>query len=83
MVYRIYVSKRNEYAVEAHELLNNLTTQLKIENLTSLIVYHRYDIQGVSEQILNSGVNIILSEPMVDDVFYESINFEDKKVFAI
>ena len=32
MVYRVFVTKRKEYAVEADEIFNNLTSQLKIEN---------------------------------------------------
>ena len=82
-VYRIYVIKRKDYAVEANEIFNNLKTQLKIENLTSLSVINRYDVQGVDENTLKQGVSIILSEPMVDDVIYEDYPVEDNKVFAI
>ena len=70
-VYRVYVEKRKEYAVEAVEILNNLKTQLKIDNLVDLKVINRYDVCGVDEKTLQKGVNIILSEPMVDDVYFE------------
>ena len=30
-VYRVYVEKRKDYAVEADEILNNLRTQLKLD----------------------------------------------------
>ena len=70
-VYRVYVEKRKEYAVEAIEILNNLKTQLKIDNLVDLKVVNRYDVCGVDENTLQKGVNIILSEPMVDDVYFE------------
>jgi len=70
-VYRIYVEKRKEYAVEADEILNNLKTQLKMNTITSLSVVNRYDVQGVSEDVLNQGISTILSEPMVDDVYRE------------
>ena len=40
-VYRVYVEKRKEYAVEAVEILNNLKTQLKIEKDYHLIVSRR------------------------------------------
>ena len=83
MVYRVFVTKRKEYAVEADEIFNNLTSQLKIENLNSLKVFHRYDVQGISKELLIKGANIILSEPMVDDVFFEKINTNNEKVFAI
>ena len=70
-VYRIYVEKRKDYAVEANDLLNDLKTQLKIDSITSLSIVNRYDVQGVSEDVLNQGVPTILSEPMVDDVYFE------------
>lgn len=70
-VYRIYVEKRRDYAVEADEIFNNLRTQLKIETITSLSVVNRYDVQGVSPDVLNQGIPTILSEPMVDDVYRE------------
>ena len=60
-VYRVYVEKRKEYAVEAVEILNNLKTQLKIDNLVDLKVINRYDVCGVDEKTLQKGVNIILS----------------------
>ena len=70
-VHRIYVEKRKEFAVEALELLHNLKSQLKINNLESVKVINRYDVQGVSEEALDQGISIILSEPMVDDVIME------------
>ena len=70
-VYRVYVEKRKDYAVEADEILNNLRTQLKLGTLTSLSVVNRYDVQGVSVDVLNQGIPTILSEPMVDDIYKE------------
>ena len=82
-VYRVYVEKRKEYKVEALEVLHNIKEQLKIEALEDLSIVHRYDVQHVEEEILNQGISIILSEPMVDDVMLEDYPCEDKKVFAI
>ena len=83
LVYRVYVQKRKEFAVEAMEIYNNLKEQLKINSLNKLDVVYRYDIQGVSREAFDQGVNIILSEPMVDDVLLEDYPIENKKVFAI
>ena len=82
-VYRVFVQKRKEFAVEAVEIYNHLKSELKIEGLKSLNIAHRYDIQGVSEQAFNQGIDIILREPMVDDVILEDYPFDDKIVFAI
>ena len=82
-VYRIYVEKRKDYAVEADEILSNLKTQLKMDALEALSVVNRYDVQGVSEDVLNQGIPTILSEPMVDDIYKEDYPVNDEKVFAI
>ena len=83
-VHRIYVEKRIEYAVEAKELLHNLQTQLKLKNLENVKVINRYDVEGVNESYLKEGISIILSEPMVDNVFIENYEFNNMElVFGI
>ena len=82
-VYRVYVEKREGFNVEALEILNNLKTQLKIETLKSLKVVNRYDVQGVSKEVLEKGIEIILSEPMVDEVILEDYQLENEVAFAI
>ena len=83
MVYRVYVEKRSEYAVEANEVLHNLKTQLKLDNLKDLKVVNRYDLEGLDNKTLNEGVNTILSEPMVDDVYFEEYDSKEGFVFGI
>ena len=82
-VYRVYVEKREGFNVEALEILNNLKTQLKIETLKLLKVVNRYDVQGVSKEVLEKGIEIILSEPMVDEVILEDYQLENEVAFAI
>ncbi len=82
-VYRVFVEKRKDYSVEAVELLHNIKHQLKITGLENLKVVNRYDVQGVSVDALNEGINIILSEPMVDDVLLENYPTTNEIVFAI
>jgi phosphoribosylformylglycinamidine synthase len=82
-VYRVFVEKRKDYAVEAVELLHNIKHQLKITGLEDIKVVNRYDVQGVSVEALNEGINIILSEPMVDDVLLENYPTTNEIVFAI
>ena len=83
-VYRIYVEKRKDFAVEAAEILENLKTQLKLDSLEALSVVNRYDVQGVSEEVLNQGIPTILAEPMVDDVLMEDYPVNEGSVaFAI
>ena len=82
-VYRVYVEKRKEYAVEAIEILHNLKKELKLEGLNDLSVVNRYDVCGVDEKTLAEGINIILSEPMVDDVILEDYPLDNANVIGI
>ena len=54
-VRRIYVEKRKEYATEAQEIQTNLVEQLGL-TIHSLRIVHRYDVQGISEEILQQGI---------------------------
>ena len=82
-VKRIYVEKRAAYATEANEIKHNLIEQLGLE-IKTLRVINRYDVQGISDDILNKGIDTILSEPMVDDVYQEDFpKNEDEAIFAI
>ena len=54
-VYRIYVEKRPENAVEAKEILNDLKTELKLMQLQSVAVVNRYDRQSSWCQSRNPG----------------------------
>ncbi len=83
MVYRVFVSKRKAFAVEASKTLNNLKTQLKLNNLNDVKIVHRYDVEGISLEILKKGINIILSEPMVDDVTLDELDTNNAHVIAI
>lgn len=46
MVYRIYVEKRPEYAVEARGILSEIRHLLRIKSVTGLRLLNRYDVEG-------------------------------------
>ena len=75
-VKRIYVEKRTAYATEANEIKHNLIEQLGLE-IDTLRIINRYDVQGVNDDILKQGINTILAEPMVDDVYQEEFPTND------
>lgn len=82
-VKRIYVEKRKQYASEAKKIKDTLIEQLDLD-ITELRIINRYDIQGVNQEILDQGINTILSEPMVDVVYLEEFPKNDEEeVFAI
>ena len=76
MVYRVYVSKKTEYAGEDRSLFNDLKSSLGIKGLRKVKVYNRYDIEGVDKETFETAVQTIFSEPQVDDVTY-SIKIDD------
>lgn len=82
-VYRVYVEKREDYAVEANEIRHNLRHQLGMMQVESVAVVNRYDLQGINEDVLKQGIPTILSEPMVDDVYLETYPDMDELTFAV
>jgi phosphoribosylformylglycinamidine synthase len=65
-VYRIYVQKRPDYAVEAAGVLADLITALRPEGIESLSILNRYDVEGITEETFQAAKNTIFSEPQVD-----------------
>ena len=49
-VYRIYVEKKPEFAVEANSLISGIKSALGLDNLTGLRVINRYDAEGLSRE---------------------------------
>lgn len=68
LVYRIYVQKKKEYAVEARAVYSDLVNNLQIKHLKDLTLVNRYDVQGISENVLNRCKNTVFSELSVDDI---------------
>lgn len=83
MVFRVYVEKRTGFDVEAQHLLHDLKENLGMDALNSVRIINRYDVEGISEDLFNTAVKTVLSEPPVDNTYdYLPIN-TNEKVFAI
>lgn len=65
-VYRIYVEKKPEFAVEADSLIGGIKSALGLENLTGLRVINRYDAEGLSAADFELATPVVFSEPAVD-----------------
>ena len=70
MVYRVYVSKKPEYAGEDARLFRDLKNSLGISGLRKVKIYNRYDVEGVTKEVFDRAVTNIFSEPQVDDVTF-------------
>ena len=83
-VYRIYVEKKPEFAVEANSLISGIKSALGLENLTGLRVINRYDAEGLSREDFDLAAPVVFSEPAVD-VTYDHLPAvkADEFVFAV
>lgn len=82
-VFRIYVTKRNEHAVESKRLFNMLKNDEMIAGLSKLTILNRYDVEGLSKEQLEKTLHTVFSEPMVDDVYLETYPFGSSKYFSV
>ena len=83
-VKRIYVEKKDEYAVSAKDLYCDIRENLGVKGLTKLRIINRYDISGITDSEYDSAKNTIFSEPAVDNSFDENIEIDkNDRFFAI
>ena len=61
-VYRIYVEKKEEFAIEAKNLNIELRNILNIKNLEKTRIINRYDVEGIEEKTFNYGIKSIFSK---------------------
>ncbi len=82
MVYRVYVEKKKELALEAKNLLSDVNTFLNINSLLDVRVINRYDAENITEELFDYAKKFVFSEPQLDNV-YEKIDTKDATVFAV
>ncbi|MBO7702931.1 MAG: phosphoribosylformylglycinamidine synthase, partial [Solobacterium sp.] len=71
-VYRCYVEKRPEYAVEAQGVHATLNTVILDGKIKGIRVFNRYDLEDIEEADYRKASEMILSEPQVDTLFHEN-----------
>jgi len=82
-VFRIYVEKKPEFAVEAQSVLSDIKTALRID-IENVRVLNRYDADKLSEEDFEAAVSTVFSEPAVDTVCREMPEIKgDERVFAV
>ncbi|MBR5027755.1 MAG: hypothetical protein IKX51_00910, partial [Bacteroidales bacterium] len=79
-VRRIYVEKKDNYAVRATELFDEMKNYLGIE-ADKVRVLIRYDIENVSDATYQNAKITVFSEPPVDKVYEESFPKNDNDFF--
>ena len=81
-VFRVFVEKKKGNDIEAGQTLSDLKNNVGITALEDLRIINRYDAQGLSAEEFEQAVKTILSEPNLDNVYYELSIPEDYRYFA-
>ena len=83
-VRRIYVEKKEPFAVKAKELHEDLKNYLGMENVEKVRELIRYDVENISDEIFEKACYSVFSEPPVDDLFREEFPLsKEERVFGV
>jgi len=78
------VEKRQDYAVKAKELKDELKTYLGIGGIDSIRILIRYDMENISDEIYKKALVNVFSEPPVDNYYEEKIELaKEDRVFTV
>ncbi len=67
MVYRIYVEKKRELALEAKALLSDIRELLGVTSVTDVRLFNRYDVENITPELFDRSVKTVFSEPQLDE----------------
>ncbi len=81
-VYRIYVEKKEAFAVEAAGVLASLKSDLGLNTIQKVRLLNRYDVEGISREAFGQARDTIFSEPPVD-ITYDQLPETEGHIFAI
>ena len=83
-VRRVYVEKKEPYAVAARQLKEDIIGFLAVEGLTGVRKLIRYDVENISDEVFEKACRTVFSEPPVDILYRETIEIpEDGYVFSV
>lgn len=83
-VRRIYVEKKDAYAVRAKELREEIESFLGIKDVKNVRIFIRYDVENISDTIFEAACKTVFSEPPVDILYKDYFEYpSDSKVFSV
>ncbi len=82
-VRRVYVEKKEQFAVMADELKSEIQNYLGISSVTGVRVLIRYDAEHISDTTWQKALVTIFSEPPVDYVFEERFPMSENGPLAV
>ena len=83
-VRRIYVEKKDAFAVKAKELQEEIQSFLGIGDVKGVRVLIRYDVENISDEVFERACRTVFSEPPVDMLYEESFETApESHVFSV
>ena len=83
-VKRIYVEKKQDFAVKAKELKEDVINYLGMSQITNVRVFIRYDVENLSEETFKKACKTVFSEPPVDILYEENFDMpQGARVFSV
>ena len=79
-VRRIYVEKKEPYAIQAKSLKEKIQNYLDIPEVEDVRVLVRYDIENISDEVYKKALTTVFSEPPVDDLYEESFEYDTNDI---
>ncbi len=84
MVRRVFVEKKEAFAVKAKELEEEIRSYLGISAVTKVRVLIRYDVENITDETFEKACTAVFSEPPVDVLYREQFECaEDAAVFGV
>ena len=83
-VRRIYVEKKEPFAVKAKELHEDLNSYLGMEGVEKVRELIRYDVENISDETFEKACHSVFAEPPVDDLYREELPLQEgDRVFGV
>src|SRR5690554_1546886 len=70
-VYRIFVEKNHEFAMDARILADEIRDFLKIPALDNLRIINRYDVEGIDETAFSQCIDTVFTDPKTDSYYFQ------------
>ena len=84
MVRRVFVEKKQAFAVKAKELEEEIRSYLGIQTVTGVRVLIRYDVENIGDETFERACQTVFSEPPVDVLYREEFETApDASVFGV
>ncbi len=84
MVRRVFVEKKQAFAVKAKELEEEIRSYLGIQTVTGVRVLIRYDVENIGDETFEKACKTVFSEPPVDVLYREEFETApDASVFGV